>query len=93
MLDFCPVSSGVGEIAVLLNGDLKRCTVNHGCSLGLSVSSKHPQGLNMSGLGNKPTPLTVSEQIWRQRGLLDMKGLLKLTQAGSCILKWGKRNW
>ena len=23
MLDFCPVSSGVGEIAVLFNGDLK----------------------------------------------------------------------
>lgn len=32
VLDFCPVSSGVGEIAVLLNGDLKRCTVSLGCS-------------------------------------------------------------
>lgn len=32
VLDFCPVSSGVCEIAVLLNGDLKRCIVSHGRS-------------------------------------------------------------
>lgn len=59
MLDFCSVSSRVGKVAVLLNGDLKRCSISHKFSLGLCPNWMPP---NVPELGNKPTPPTISEQ-------------------------------
>lgn len=66
VLDFCSVSSRVGKEAVLLNGDLKKCTVSHRFSLGLWPSWATP---NLPGLQNKPTPPIISEQGHRQKGL------------------------
>lgn len=78
VLDFCPVSSGVGKIAVLFNGDLKRSTVSHGT---LSLPSI-PRGVNMSGLGHQPIPYPASEQSQGQGAYWVSSSW---PQAGPCV--------
>lgn len=51
VLDLRSVSGRMDKVAVLLNGDLKRCAVSPRVSLGLSQLGNP----NMPGLGNKPS--------------------------------------
>lgn len=71
MLDFCPVSSRVGEIAVLLDGDLKRRTVSRGCCSETLVPDQLPL---------RPEPPAQKLLLSKSKGkdLWDMKGLLRL---------------
>lgn len=57
MLDFRSVSSRVGKVAVLFNGDLRRRSVSHRLPLGLCpnwmpLTLSQMDAPNMPGLGN-----------------------------------------
>lgn len=90
MLDFCPVSSRVGEIAVLLNGDLKRCTVSQGALQRDSVPTQRPLRPEPAWTGKQTHPINCFGANPRARDLLDVKGLLKLAQHWPMRHKAGK---